>query len=146
MFGLDPDRSQVLRKLLFILNQLVKSAVLLSISTYVVIKNVTLFCSSWSAPGCYGCSVLYKKGTAVDEPALSNSEEDSMEPSRQEEDDDELLQEESFILERRPADAVLLDLSSSHESTINKVRDLVKIFRQEKKLEPKNFIHTVLQS
>ena len=90
---------------------------------------------------------LYKKGTAVDEPALSDSEEDSMEPSRQEEDDDdELLQEESFILERRPADAVLLDLSSSHESTINKVRDLVKIFRQEKKLEPKNFIHTVLQS
>ena len=63
---------------------------------------------------------LYKKGTAVDEPALSDSEEDSMEPSRQEEDDDELLQEESFILERRPADAVLLDLSSSHESTINK--------------------------
>ena len=46
---------------------------------------------------------LYKKGTAVDEPALSDSEEDSMEPSRQEEDDDELLQEESFILERRPA-------------------------------------------
>ena len=89
---------------------------------------------------------LYKKGTAVDEPALSDSEEDSMEPSRQEEDDDELLQEESFILERRPADAVLLDLSSSHKSTINKVRDLVKIFRQEKKLEPKNFIHTVLQS
>ena len=89
---------------------------------------------------------LYKKGTAVDEPALSDSEEDSMEPSRQEEDADELLQGESFILERRPADAVLLDLSSSHESTINKVRDLVKIFRQEKKLEPKNFIHTVLQS
>jgi hypothetical protein len=68
--------------------------------------------------------VMYKTVLAAEE----QDDEDEVDQERPEDEESEFT--EGFLLEQRPADAVLPDLSDSFQETVKKVRLIVKSFRQ----------------
>lgn len=70
--------------------------------------------------------VMYKTVLAAE--GQAQDDEDEVDQERPEDEASEFT--EGFLLEQRPADAVLPDLSDSFEETVKKVRLIVKSFRQ----------------
>jgi len=68
--------------------------------------------------------VMYKTVLAAEE----QGDKDEVDQERPEDEASEFT--EGFLLEQRPADAVLPDLSDSFQETVKKVRLIVKSFRQ----------------
>ena len=68
--------------------------------------------------------IMYKTVLATEE----QDDEDEVDQERPEDEESEFT--EGFLLEQRPTDAVLPDLSDSFQETVKKVRLMVKSFRQ----------------